>query len=325
MNDSAPQPPAAGAIRLSVVVPVFNEEDNVAELVARIDAAVAPLGPHEIIVVDDGSRDGSARLYPQLCERHPALRVIELRRNYGQSPALTAGFQHARGELVATLDGDLQNDPADIPMLAAKLAEGYDLVCGWRKERQDPGLSRKLPSLVANRLIAWTTDVRLHDYGCALRVFRREITEGLILYGELHRFIPVLASLEGARIAEMVVRHHPRTRGTSKYGIGRLPRVVLDLVLMRFFQRFATRPLQLFGSIGGGFAALGGLLLAYLAWVKFGRGEDIGGRPLLLTAAMLALVGFICVGLGLVAELVVRAQYEPAGRRIYRVRRLHGR
>jgi glycosyltransferase involved in cell wall biosynthesis len=311
-----------GGIRLSVVVPVYNERDNVEELVARIDAAAAPLGPHEVILVDDGSRDGSGALYPALCARFPALRVLELRRNYGQSAALTAGFQHARGELVATLDGDLQNDPGDLPVMVARLeGEGCDLVCGWRKHRKDPGFSRKMPSLVANRLIAWMTDVRLHDYGCALRVFRGEIVRGMILYGELHRFIPVLASLEGARIVEMEVRHHPRTRGVSKYGWGRLPRVVLDLVLMRFFQRFATRPLQFFGAVGSAFATAGGLVLAYLLWVKFGLGENIGERPLLLVGVMLALMGFVGIAVGIVAELVVRAQYEPAGRRIYRVRR----
>jgi len=243
-----------------------------------------------------------------------------LRRNFGQSAAMTAGFDHARGEIVVTMDGDLQNDPKDIPRMLELMEAGYDLVHGWRKERQDRFFSRRLPSMLANGLIGLSTGVRLHDYGCTLKAYRRDLTKSLMLYGELHRFIPVLADLYGARIAEIPVAHHPRRSGKSKYGISRAYRVFLDLLLMLFFQKFATRPLQFFGLSGGALFAVGFVIECYLSWLKVFRGEQIGGRPLLLLGALLIITGVILAGIGLLAELVVRTYYESSGKRIYAVR-----
>jgi glycosyltransferase involved in cell wall biosynthesis len=243
-----------------------------------------------------------------------------LRRNFGQSAAMTAGFDHARGEIIVSMDGDLQNDPHDIPSLIAVLEDGYDLVSGWRKERHDPFFSKRLPSLIANWLISRATGIKLHDYGCTLKAFRGEVAREVFLYGELHRFIPVLASLYGSRIAERVVAHHPRSKGKSKYGIGRTYRVLLDLLLMVFFQKFATRPLQFFGLNGGLLFLIGFGIELYLTWVKLGRGEDIGGRPLLLLGVLLIITGIVLAGLGLLGELVVRTYYESSGKRGYAVR-----
>jgi len=233
---------------------------------------------------------------------------------------MTAGFDHARGEIIVSMDGDLQNDPHDIPHMIASLEEGYDLVSGWRKERRDPFLSKRLPSVIANWLISRVTGIKLHDYGCTLKAYRKGVAKELFLYGELHRFIPVFASLYGSRIAERVVSHHPRSKGKSKYGIGRTSRVLLDLLLMVFFQKFATRPLQFFGLNGGLLFTIGFVIEAYLTWVKLGRGEDIGGRPLLLLGALLIITGIVLAGLGLLGELVVRTYYESSGKRGYTVR-----
>lgn len=316
-----PTTPQDDLLDISLVLPVYNEGENLPDLVRRLLEVTRELpGACEIVLVDDGSSDNSADLIRESAEAHREVRGVLLRRNFGQSAAMTAGFQHARGRIVVTMDSDLQNDPADIPEMLKKLDEGYDLVAGWRKDRQDRFLDRKLPSQIANWMIGRFTGVRLHDYGCSLKVFRRELTEHLILYGELHRFIPVLLEMQGARITEMPVRHHPRTRGKSKYGIGRLPKVFSDLVLMWFFQRFATRPLQFFGRLGG-FSFLGGAIInLFLFWDKFVEGHDIGTRPALLAGVLLVLVGILLVSVGLVAELVVRAYYENTGRRIYTVR-----
>lgn len=315
--------PAAPPLRLSVVVPVYNEVDNVEELVDRLAQVTRSLGePAELILVDDGSRDGTAARLHELTARYPELRALELRRNFGQSAAMTAGFEHARGQLVVSLDGDLQNPPEEIPKLVAKLrGDDLDIVCGWRQNRQDKWLSRKLPSKLANKLIGALTGVRLRDYGCSLKAYRRDLVEDLILYGELHRFIPVLASIKGARIAEIPVEHAARTRGASKYGIGRLPKVLLDLGLMLFFQRFATRPLHFFGRLGGLCLLIGIAVLAYLTGLKLFLGEEIGGRPLLLLGVLLTLTGVLLGSIGLLAELMVRTLHESSGKRIYSVRR----
>jgi len=233
---------------------------------------------------------------------------------------MTAGFDHARGDIVVTMDGDLQNDPRNIPLLVSKLEEGYDLVNGWRKDRQDPFISRRLPSKIANRLIGIATGVRLHDYGCSLKAYTNDLTKNLLLYGELHRFIPVLACFYGARIGEVVVSHNPRSRGKSKYGIDRTYRVLLDLILMLFFQKFTTRPLQLFGLSGGLLFVAGFVIELYLTWLKLWHGEDIGSRPLLLFGALLIITGIVLVAIGLCAELIIRTYYESSGKRIYTVR-----
>lgn len=306
---------------ISIIVPVYNESLNLKDLVQQILQVMRPLGrSFEVIVIDDGSTDGSPDLLRTIKCHHQELRVILLRRNFGQSAAMTAGFDHALGDIVVTMDGDLQNDPRNIPLVIAKLEEGYDLVNGWRKDRRDPFLSRRLPSMIANRIIGMATGVRLHDYGCSLKAYRGDLTKHLLLYGELHRFIPVLARFHGARIGEVVVSHHARIKGKSKYGIGRTYRVLLDLILMLFFQRFATRPLQLFGLSGGPLFVAGLIIEIYLTWLKLWHGEDIGGRPLLLLGVLLIITGIVLVGIGLCAELVVRTYYESSGKRIYTVR-----
>jgi glycosyltransferase involved in cell wall biosynthesis len=306
---------------ISIVIPLFNEAPNLGALAEGVLEVMRPLGrTFELIFVDDGSTDESLAILRAMTEEISELRVVVLRRNFGQSAAMTAGFDHARGEIIVSMDGDLQNDPHDIPHLIASLEEGYDLVSGWRKKRHDPFLSKRLPSLVANWLISRATGIKLHDYGCTLKAYRGDVARELLLYGELHRFIPVLASLYGSHITERVVTHHPRSKGKSKYGMGRTYRVLLDLLLMVFFQKFATRPLQFFGLNGGLLFVIGFVIELYLTWIKLGRGEDIGGRPLLLLGALLIITGIVLAGLGLLGELVVRTYYESSGKRGYAVR-----
>ncbi len=308
---------------ISIVIPVYNEAENLTPLVHAVRDALTPdRRSFEVLLVDDGSTDGSAGILKDLAREFPEVRAVILRRNFGQSAAMTAGFDHARGRILVSMDGDLQNDPKDIPRIISRLNEGYDLVSGWRRDRKDPFLSRRLPSVLANRIIGMATGVRLHDYGCSLKAYRREVTDNLLLYGELHRFIPVLADLYGVKIAEMEVTHHPRTKGRSKYGIGRTYRVLLDLLLMLFFRRFATRPLQFFGLSGGALFLGGFAIESYLAWVKLWLGEDIGSRPLLLLGALLVITGIMLFGTGLIAELVIRTYYEATGKRIYSVREI---
>ncbi|MGQ9744658.1 MAG: glycosyltransferase family 2 protein [Dissulfurimicrobium sp.] len=308
---------------ISVIVPVYNEAPNLETLVNRLLCALRPLKrPFEIILVDDGSTDESYEIFKKIKAVTPELKVVIFRRNFGQSAAMTAGFDHANGKIIVSMDGDLQNDPQDIPRLIDRLEEGYDMVSGWRRDRKDPFISRKLPSLIANRLISRSTGVHLHDYGCSLKAYSRDVAKNLLLYGELHRFIPVLAHFYGARITEEVVTHHPRLKGKSKYGIGRTYRVILDLMLMLFFLKFATRPLQFFG-IGGGALFLSGLMTGgYLTFIKFFLRQDIGHRPLLILSAILIIAGLILGAIGLLAELVIRTYYESSGKRIYSVREI---
>ena len=311
-------------LQVSVVIPVYNEEANVAELVERVGAAMQRSGKtFELICIDDGSRDRTAAALESLAATRPWLKPLYLIRNYGQSAALQAGFDAAQGEIVATLDGDLQNDPDDIPELLKILDErpDIDVISGWRKERQDRTVSRKLPSMAANALISKVTGVRLHDYGCALKVYRADIIRGLRLYGELHRFIPALAAEVGAKIVEVPVRHHARTRGVSKYGIDRTFRVLLDLLWIKFLMRFLHRPLQAFGGVGLGFGAAGFAILAWLTAEKIAFGQDIGGRPLLLFGVLLMLIGVQLVATGVIGEVLTRIYHEPQGRAQYLLRR----
>jgi len=308
---------------VSIVIPVYNEGANLPELIDRIDAAMSPTGrAFELILVDDGSRDGSQAALAGLAQARPWLRPLALIRNYGQSTALQAGFDHARGERVVTLDGDLQNEPAEIPRLLDLLDAdpSIDVISGWRKERQDRTWSRKLPSWLANRLISAVTGVRLRDYGCALKVYRRSILDNVRLYGELHRFIPALAAEAGARLVEVPVRHHPRTRGSSNYGIDRVFRVLLDLLWVKFMMRFLHRPVHAFGGVGLGLLLVGAALLSYLAFDKLVLRHDIGGRPLLLLGALLMLIGVQLMATGVLAELLTRVYHEPQGRRQYALR-----
>lgn len=306
---------------ISVVVPVYNEEANVAELADRVSAALAPR-EFELVVVDDGSRDGTAEALAALAATRPWLRPLYLIRNYGQSAALQAGFDAAKGDVIVTLDGDLQNDPADIPALLAMLEEqpDIDVISGWRKDRQDKTLSRKIPSKIANFIISRATGVELHDYGCSLKLYRAQVIRDLKIYGELHRFIPALAADVGAKIVEVPVRHHARLRGESKYGIDRTFRVILDLLWIKFLMRFLHRPLQAFGGVGLALLSLGGLILAWLAFDKLALGHDIGGRPLLLLGALLALIGVQLLATGLLGELLTRIYHEPQGRPQYLLR-----
>lgn len=306
---------------LSVVVPLFNEAEGLPLLVEQLLEVLRPLGLHfELVLVDDGSRDQTATVLERLSGQVPELVAVLLRRNYGQSAAMAAGFDASRGEVIVTLDGDLQNDPADIPLLLEQLAEGYDLVSGWRHQRQDAAVSRLLPSRIANRLIARVTGVRLHDYGCSLKAYRREVVDDLNLYGELHRFLPALAFIEGARITEVKVNHHPRRFGSSNYGIDRTFRVLMDLLTVWFMKRFLTRPMHVFGL--GGLVGMGlGLLVSlWLAAEKLVLGVDIGDRPLLLLALISFLTGIQLFCFGLLAELQMRTYHESQGRPIYRVR-----
>jgi glycosyltransferase involved in cell wall biosynthesis len=313
----------ARAGMVTVVVPVYNEEDNVGPLLDSLREALDRLGrPHEVILVDDGSTDRTAARLAEAIARFPALRVVRLRGNFGQSAALAAGFDLARGELVVTMDGDRQNDPADIPRLLDKLEEGYDVVSGWRHSRQDPLWSRRVPSRAANALISWITGVRLHDYGCALKAYRREILRDIQLYGEMHRFLPALARWVGASIAELPVAHWPRRSGVSKYGLGRTVRVLLDLMTVKFLMSYGTRPIQIFGLLGLVVGGAGTLLAAVLSYQKLVHGVPLANRPILQLAVLLILLGGGFVMNGLLAEMQVRTYHESQRKPVYIVREI---
>lgn len=315
---------AATEPEVSVVLPVYNEVESLPQLLEAIAGTLRDRHTYEIICVDDGSSDGSGDLLRQLASDRADLTAVLFRRNYGQTPAMAAGFDRARGRVVVSLDADLQNDPADIPVLLEKLAEGYDMVSGWRKQRQDAALTRLLPSRIANWLIGRVTGVQLHDYGCSLKAYRSELLADMNLYGELHRFLPALASIEGARIAEIPVRHHARQFGQSKYGLGRTFRVLMDLLTVWFMKTFLTRPMHVFGSLGMLSLALGFLAGAYLTVLKFGFGQSIGDRPLLILVAVLLVSGVQLFCFGLLGELLMRTYHESQGRPIYRIREIVG-
>jgi glycosyltransferase involved in cell wall biosynthesis len=272
---------------------------------------------YEVVVVDDGSRDGTFLKLRQMHQCLPQLKVIGLKRNFGQTAALAAGLAHAQGKVVILMDGDAQNDPADIPALLAKLDEGNDLVAGWRHNRRDPFFNRRLPSMIANRLISLTTHVKLHDYGCTLKALRQDVAKSLRLYGEMHRFIPAIAYERGARIAELKVNHRPRLRGQSKYGMARTLRVVLDLVTVKFLSSYSTRPSHVFGPIGIGSGLAGFAIGLYLTVQKLFYGQDIGARPLLLLGILLIFIGFQFVTMGLLGEMLARTYHESQDRPIY--------
>jgi glycosyltransferase involved in cell wall biosynthesis len=309
---------------LSVVIPLYNEEENIRELHARLKVVLDAMGiEYEILFVDDGSTDNTLGLLQAIQEQDNNTVVLSLRRNFGQTAAFAAGFDYSRGDVIVTMDGDLQNDPNDIPKLVA-LMKDHDLVSGWRKKRQDPFISRRLPSMIANWLISKVTGVSLHDYGCSLKAYKRDVIKNLKLYGEMHRFIPAVASWYGIKIAEVETTHHPRLRGKSKYGISRTVKVVLDLITVKFLQSFSTKPLQFFGPIGLAGGCLGVLISLYLSLDKFLTGKDIGGRPLLLLGALLIIVGIQFIGMGLLGEMVVRVYHETQKKPIYVVKKVIG-
>jgi glycosyltransferase involved in cell wall biosynthesis len=306
---------------LSVVVPVHNEEESLPHLIREVHEALDDQGlTYELILVDDGSTDRSFDLLRNAAELDGMLTVLRFRRNFGQTAALQAGIDASRGARLVLMDADLQNDPRDIPALLAQLDAGYDLVAGWRAERKDPFLSRRLPSMVANQLISTITKVRLHDYGCTLKAMTREVAKELRLYGEMHRFIPAVANWVGVRVIEMKVNHRARQFGTSKYGIGRTLRVVLDLITVRFMQQYLTRPMQVFGLAGFISSFIGVAICAWLAFEKLWFGKELGGRPLLLLGVLLIVVGVQLLSLGLVADVVSRTYHESQDKRPYYVR-----
>jgi len=303
--------------QLSVVVPLLDEEDNLPALYEQIKRALDGRYEYEIIFIDDGSKDGSFGVLKNLHASDPHVRVIRFRRNFGQTAALSAGFALARGDVIVAMDADLQNDPADIPKLVAKLDEGCDVVSGWRKKRHDKALTRRLPSKIANWLISRITEVRLHDYGCTLKAYRREVLAETRLYGEMHRFIPALASWSGAKVTECVVNHRPRTAGKAKYGLGRTLKVVLDLMTVKFLGSFSTKPIYVFGGLGL-FTALMAVLFGWIViYDKLVGGQDMSGNPLLLLSAVLIITTIQFILMGLLAELLVRTYHESQNRPTY--------
>ena len=308
---------------ISVVIPVYNEVEALPELYRALTETLDRLPQSaEVIFADDGSKDGSAAALDNIAEGDPRVRVLHLSRNYGQTAALMAAIQNSTGDIVVPMDADGQNDPADIPRLLAKLAEGFDVVSGWRTRRQDDALTRRLPSAIANRLISALLHVPLHDYGCTLKAYRREVVEDIRLYGEMHRFIPIYAAWEGARVTELAVGHHPRRFGRSNYGIGRVFRVLLDLLIVYFIDRAFDRPIQFFGKLGVGFLVLAVAIFGWGVVLKYAYEVTLIQTPLPLLAATIGLSGVLFLLLGIIAEVQARIYFEARGRPPYKIRRV---
>ena len=306
---------------ISITVPICNEAGNIRELYDRVRDAMTGTGREwELILVNDGSVDGSEELLDEIAERDPQVKVVHLRRNFGQTAAMMAGFDFARGEIIIPMDGDLQNDPGDIPLMLAKLDEGYDVCSGWRKDRKDNAIQRNIPSIMANRLISLVSGVRLHDFGCSLKAYRREIIEGVRLYGEMHRFLPIYARWHGAKIAEVEVRHYARQSGRSKYGLERVLKVLADLITVKFLDRFQQKPMYLFGAVGLASLAVSGSAGVYALYRKFIEHESFIKNPLLLLCVLTAMTGVMCVLMGLLAEMIMRTFYESQGKNVYMVK-----
>lgn len=308
---------------LTFVIPVFNEATNLPALYEEMIDSCSKLDKsYEIIFIDDGSLDESFIVLKKIQKKDSKVKIIKFRKNFGQTAALAAGFDYAKGDIIITLDADLQNDPKDFGILIKKIKEGYDIVSGWRQKRRDKFLTRRLPSAIANRLISYVTGVRLHDYGCTLKAFRRDVVENINLYGELHRFIPAVASNMGVSVIEVKVNHRPRRFGKSKYALTRFIKVILDLMTVKFLLSYSTRPLQIFGLIGLLTGATGGILLLYLAYQRLILIVAIAGRPLLLLAILLMVTGIQFITIGLLAEIMVRAYHESANKSIYFIREI---
>ena len=310
-------------LEISVVVPMRNESPNVERFYRDVTTSLTQFGrSYEIVAVDDGSRDDTFELLARLQARDPRVRVIRFRRNYGQTAAFAAGFAHARGRYIVTADGDNQNDPADIPGMIQMLEQqNLDIVCGWRKDRKDPFINRRLPSMIANAVISYATGVKLHDYGCSLKVFRAEVVKSMKLYGEMHRFLPAIASEFGVQMGEKIVNHHPRTHGKSNYGITRTFRVILDLLTVKFLSSYKTRPLQMFGSIGFMMGGLGALMCAWVIYQRF-FGFQSANRPLLIVGIFMIVGGLNMVMNGLVAEMISRTYHESQDKPTYVIREI---
>lgn len=308
---------------LSVVVPIYNEVDNVERLYKSLEEVLSKLDKnYEVLLIDDGSTDGTTDKLAEIHKRNPKYKVIQFRRNYGQTAAMSAGFDYSAGNVIVTIDADLQNDPKDIPKILEKMEEGYDVVSGWRKDRKDPFLTRKVPSKIANWLVSILAGIHLHDYGCTLKAYSKDVVKNVQLYGEMHRYIPALASWIGINVTEIPVSHHKRKFGKSKYGLSRTPRVILDLITLKFLLSYSTRPIQIFGSIGIITAFLGFLIALFLSYVKLVQKQSIGDRPLLLLAVLLIFLGFQFISMGLLGELVVRIYHEAQNKPIYFIKKI---
>ena len=309
---------------ISVIVPVYNEEESITPGYQELSSILRPMGEeYEILYVDDGSKDKTLSKLVEIGAQDPRVRVIEFRRNFGQTAAMAAGLENSRYDIVVTLDGDMQNDPAEIPKMVAKLREGYDLVAGWRKNRQDTLVTRKIPSKIANGLISWATNVKLHDYGCTLKVMTGEVARGIRLYGEMHRFIPALAAEIGAKIVEIPVNHRARQFGTSKYGLSRTIRVLLDLLTVKFLLGYSKRPIHLFGLVGLTTLFLGGGLLSVLTYQRLFMHVAMGNRPAMALGVMMVIIGIQFLVFGLLAEVLARTYYESQDKKTYVIRKIH--
>lgn len=314
-------PKISEAVNLSVVVPIFEEEESIPLLVEMLVEELEKIGrTYEIVAVNDGSRDRSQAVLAEAAARYPQLRVVEFRTNAGQTAALMAGIDFSRGDIIVTIDADLQNDPSDIHVMLEKLDEGFDVVSGWRKDRQDAAIRRNFVSRIANRIISYISGVKLHDYGCTLKIYRREVLEGMRLYGEMHRFVPIYASWMGAKVVEMPVRHHARKFGRSKYGLNRIFKVVLDLIVIKFFSQYLVKPIYVFGGAAALFMAGSIASLVFMLWLKLAEGVSMIQTPMPVLAAMLFLLAVMTILLGILAEILVRTYFESQGRHAYHVR-----
>ncbi|MBN2385007.1 glycosyltransferase family 2 protein [bacterium] len=310
-------------MHLSIVIPAYNEQDNIAQLVPQLVTVLTQLNrSFEIIVIDDGSTDNTFDVLKKLHQIYKQLTIIRFRKNFGQTAALSAGFKQSRGEVIITLDADLQNDPEDIPVLLEQIEQGHDVISGWRRDRKDTFLNRVLPSLIANKLISVITGIHLHDYGCALKAYRREVLQDVGLYGELHRFLPALASWSGASIAEIPVKHHPRRSGKSNYGLGRTYRVLLDLITVKFLMSFQTQPIHVFGAFGFGSFLLGLLSLIITLYLKMSMNFDLTGNPLLYASILFFFTATQFILMGLLAEMMSRTYFESAHKPTYAIESL---
>lgn len=308
---------------LSVVIPIYNEAKNVEKLYEKLEEVLSKFDKsYEVLLVDDGSTDGTTDKLAEIHKRNPKYKVIQFRRNYGQTAAISAGFDYSIGDVIVTIDADLQNDPKDIPKILKKMEDGYDVVSGWRKERKDPFLTRIVPSKIANWLVSILAGIHLHDYGCTLKAYSKDVAKNVQLYGEMHRYIPALASWIGINVTEVPVSHHERKFGKSKYGISRTPRVILDLITLKFLLSYSTRPIQIFGSLGIITGFLGFLIALFLSYVKLVQKQSIGDRPLLLLAVLLIFLGFQFISMGLLGELAVRTYHESQNKPIYFVKKI---
>jgi len=310
-------------IDLSIILPVYNEEENIHELHLEITNVMTKLGKsYEIIYVDDGSSDRSFEMIAEIAKIDEKVKVIQLRRNFGQTAAIAAGIEHSQGDILIPMDADLQNAPEDIPKLLEKIDEGYDVVSGWRRNRQDKLITRRIPSILANKLISWVTGVHLHDYGCTLKAYRKDIIKDIKLYGEMHRFIPVYTFWAGGKITEVIVTHHPRRYGKTKYGLSRTLKVILDLLTVKFFGSYATKPIYAFGGFGALLCLTGVIIAAVTIFQKYAYNVWVHKNPLLLLAVFLGILGVQLIMIGLLAEIIIRTYYESQAKPIYLVKKL---